>query len=1514
MNGSNITFSVQEALPGGVALSLSVEELNAPIVTEGGWVSLGSAESASTVFDFEDLTGTSTWTARATPLFPTRPDEPDLLPYKGDLFLVWRGRLAAGELTSGATYTLALTASDADGKTSEPVRRQFYYENDDDLGPVITWTDGGRTGVVTSTNTLEEAPWFTYYEHPPLIELTDAGNGVKSFEIFSDTASLNSVVSLNLSAPVLRQTLLPYMNFPGGDKAGYVLSAADGLANVTTMYFHLDRTPPAVIFDSITVRLANGIHVIDAHVRVEDAASGIGNPPQLLINPPEGPLSLDPYLGPTYPPGASSASVSYTGFTGYPEFNNHMVLVKDIAGHLGRKDLWVQGNNAVEAPPMDVEIRDYDGIIDFTPEISGILIDSARFTVGAPALPEGCTWLESPAGMSAAAYVETRQPSAAEAQTYTYGYWKNVPIVFGYTQVISSHLFTAAAPGAYAAEDVPLGQYARLRIEKTGNTNYPRRRCWYDYDEDHHQDPEEFTITTSPPNSYFYSVTGTLRTEFSFLAIPDLYTVELTTKGTNIGIDTHSNLLITLDTVLAPGKVSVASGMRDPGIPGYRIAGNGYFYDITLGAEFEGYITLAAQLPGDLTAGQASGAVIYHHKDGVWGDITTQRDGTQITGRADSASPFAVLVPKIDTLPPQTQLLAVTEETEGKTYVSAAQPLRLKAWDIAVNPLDVSGLGTVHYLIDAEPNEACLAAPHDPGAPSGTCANSVYAAPFLLAEGQRALSYLGADRAGNVSAPVTMVLYSDGTAPETAMLADGMPVADGATVEVSEGDMITLGAADPVSNGVASGVDAIDYYVDVDPQTCGEDEEEDFPGAPPGTCENPEYQEPFTLAVGTHTVYYRSEDNVENLSAIKTAVIIVTAAGGPALPIVPSSGPIGIPFAIDGSGFGTYAAGTTVLLLGDATAPLTLWTDTQIKGTIPGALAAGQYHVVVKRGAEVLAEVSPFTVTRPELYTLAPSSGPIGIPFTITGAGFGNYAAAYTRVLIGDTTAPLTLWTDTRIQGTVPGSLASGQYPVTVERRTSDGGVILTSSMTFEVVGVSVASMTPVAGPIGLPYVIYGNGFGNYSAGYTKVLIGGTTCPLTLWTDTKIQGTIPGSLSVGEYPVVVERTLNGGQVQSAPVAFSVTAPEAYALSPSSGPIGLPFVITGESFGNYVANYTKVLIGGTAAPLTLWTDTQIKGSIPGSLATGDHEVVVERALNGGVVRTSTFTFTVGTPLIGGVSPSTISIMAPFTITGHNFGNYVANYTKVLINGATTSVSLWTDTKIQGKLPYLPAGTYPAQVQRYLNGGLAESATTYITVEEPVMSSMTPTSGAVGTVFNLYGAGFGPYDATIAKVFVGGVQCALSLWTDTRITGTVPSALSYGTHTVVAARGQALANTLEFYIPGGYSPSMMRPGAGPAALEFKLGEVYVYPDPAKGGKVPTFHIEVGTADSVKLKVFTVAGQLAHETTLTGSPQAVGPVYAYEYAWAGHIASGVYYYTIEAERAGKKLKARGRFSVVR
>lgn len=102
------------------------------------------------------------------------------------------------------------------------------------------------------------------------------------------------------------------------------------------------------------------------------------------------------------------------------------------------------------------------------------------------------------------------------------------------------------------------------------------------------------------------------------------------------------------------------------------------------------------------------------------------------------------------------------------------------------------------------------------------------------------------------------------------------------------------------------------------------------------------------------------------------------------------------------------------------------------------------------------------------------------------------------------------------------------------------------------------------------------------------------------------------------------------------------------------------------------------------------------------------------------------------------------------------------------------------------------------------------------------------------------------------------------------------------------------------------------------EFALGEVYVYPNPAKGGQVPTFHIEVGVADSVKITVYTVSGDVAHNFTINGLPGTIddghGLEYAYEYAWHGHIASGVYYYAIEARKDGKKLRKTGKLAVVR
>ena|GEM_PF-3862560 len=115
------------------------------------------------------------------------------------------------------------------------------------------------------------------------------------------------------------------------------------------------------------------------------------------------------------------------------------------------------------------------------------------------------------------------------------------------------------------------------------------------------------------------------------------------------------------------------------------------------------------------------------------------------------------------------------------------------------------------------------------------------------------------------------------------------------------------------------------------------------------------------------------------------------------------------------------------------------------------------------------------------------------------------------------------------------------------------------------------------------------------------------------------------------------------------------------------------------------------------------------------------------------------------------------------------------------------------------------------------------------------------------------------------------------------------------------------------PVGEQPVVSVQAAGPSTA-FTLGEVYVYPNPAKGGDAPIFHIECGLADSVDIKVYTVSGREAHEATLTAMPAIIDQRYAYEYVWRGHIPSGVYLYFIEARKGGQRIKKTGKFAVVR
>src|SRR3569832_583797 len=111
-----------------------------------------------------------------------------------------------------------------------------------------------------------------------------------------------------------------------------------------------------------------------------------------------------------------------------------------------------------------------------------------------------------------------------------------------------------------------------------------------------------------------------------------------------------------------------------------------------------------------------------------------------------------------------------------------------------------------------------------------------------------------------------------------------------------------------------------------------------------------------------------------------------------------------------------------------------------------------------------------FTVSIPSITAITPSSGPIGVAFTLTGQSFGPYNGGLTQVLINGATVPLSVWNDTSITGTVPGGLTGGTYPVITERLTSDGGLAASNTVYFQVVGPSSVALSPSSGPIGIPF------------------------------------------------------------------------------------------------------------------------------------------------------------------------------------------------------------------------------------------------------------------------------------------------------------------------------------------------------------------------------------------------------------------------------------------------------------
>ena len=582
-------------------------------------------------------------------------------------------------------------------------------------------------------------------------------------------------------------------------------------------------------------------------------------------------------------------------------------------------------------------------------------------------------------------------------------------------------------------------------------------------------------------------------------------------------------------------------------------------------------------------------------------------------------------------------------------------------------------------------------------------------------------------------------------------------------------------------------------------------------------------------------------------SGASTGNVVVTAggvsSGGVSFTVVaapsisslsPTSGTAGTSVTISGSNFGSSQGSSTLTFNGIAASP-TSWRAGTIKAPVPTSATTGNVVVTV---SGVASNGVNFTVTAtPTITSLSPTSGPVGAAVTISGTNFGATQGSSTVTFSGTTATP-TSWSATSIVAPVPSGASTGNVVVTV-------GGVKSSGVSFTVVATpTISSLSPTSGAVGTSVTISGSKFGS-SQGSSTVTFNGTAGSPTSWGGSTIKVPVPANATTGNVVVTVNGVASNG------VSFTVpsTAPTISSLSPTSGAAGVSVTITGTNFGSSQGSST-VTFNGTVASPSSWSATSIKAPVPAGATTGNVVVTVSAKASNGV------SFTVlPTPSITGLSPSSGPIGTAVTITGTNFGASQGGSTVTLNGTSATSFTSWSAGSI---VTAVPAGATTGNVVVTV-GGVASNGVSFTVLLTPGVTSLAPTSGAVGTSVTITGVNFGASQGSSTVTF-NGLTSTPTSWSATSIKAPVPAGASTG-NVVVTVAGVA-SNGVSFTVLPTPSITGLSPVSGPVGTAVTISGTNF--GATQGSSTVTFNGTIATSITSWSATSIVAAVPAGATT--------------------------------------------------
>ncbi len=193
------------------------------------------------------------------------------------------------------------------------------------------------------------------------------------------------------------------------------------------------------------------------------------------------------------------------------------------------------------------------------------------------------------------------------------------------------------------------------------------------------------------------------------------------------------------------------------------------------------------------------------------------------------------------------------------------------------------------------------------------------------------------------------------------------------------------------------------------------------------------------------------------------------------------------------------------------------------------------------------------------------------------------------------------------------------------------------------------------------------------------------------------------------------------------------------------------------------------------PLTVDATTTIKA------------IAYEAGMTNSAVTTATYT--ISTPTITGVSPTTGAAGDQVTISGSGFGSAQGTGTVWLGTAAGTVVS-WSDTQVVATVA-ANAASGSARVRQ----SATWSNSVAFNVNTATIATVTPDSGVPGTEVTIAGSGFGAAQGS-GQAWLGSANAVVQSWSDTQIVALVASGSASGNALVL--QNGVMSNPIPFAV--------------------------------------------------------------------------------------------------------------------